>query len=299
MFQAGDMNRSDQLKRAGIYVTKRNTREKHCKKHYEVVRDCILNQFDDCDRKERECDFGIFEAEEKEDIGKLKMPDYIQLYEEYPDYRNCYNCKQYDEHRLGVPWIRPVEECNLLLEDEAVKALTRYAKKYKGRFKLATYPNGTLSFDIANQKLDYWEEEEDFVADILELDYIDIMINSWATKLDFRHRENEKWKEARRLSQTPRQGIFPLVIAPTQADSKSYAQDTLQLSNFNEDKRKYGHVTAFYGMNQNRNGTEKSLGLLRLNELIMREDGFDASNQVTLIQNLRQGRPVKGSFFKG
>jgi len=84
--------------------------------------------------------------------------------------------------------------------------------------------------------------------------------------------------------------------SPTQADAKSYETHTLKLSNFSEDKRKYGHCTAFFGLNQDKNGREKKIGLLRINELIAREGRFDAASTVTVLQSLDQGRPFIGSY---
>lgn len=296
-FQAGDMNEGDQLERIAIYLTKRNTLEKYCKPHFEAVRDCKRNQWNTCDKKERECDFGLFEGMEKDEVEKYKMKDYIDLYEDNEDYLPCYNCKEYNTQKLGTVWIKKVESKEVLDYMTAKKAFKEFFIKNKRQFKLATYPNSTLSFDMVNIKCDEWEEEDGFVADVALFDYFDIMIPSKYIQ-DFRHRENEKWKEGRKFSQTARKGIKPCTIGVTQSDADAYTKDTLSLKNFSEDKRKYAHVTAMYGLNQDKKGIEKSFGLLRINELILRKGDFDSSNQVTLIQNLRQGRPLKGSFFK-
>jgi hypothetical protein len=144
--------------------------------------------------------------------------------------------------------------------------------------------------------LDTWEERENFVPKIILVDYADLLVPS--LKADFRHQQNQIWKELRKLSQTKRQEIFPLVIAPTQADADSYDSYRLKLSNFSEDKRKYSHVTAMYSLNQDPKGREKALRMLRIGELILREDEFSIENEVTILQDLWQGRPLIGSFFQ-
>ena len=78
---------------------------------------------------------------------------------------------------------------------------------------------------------------------------------------------------------------------------KSYEKDRLGLSNFSEDKRKYSHVTAFYGLNQDKKGREKRFGIMRINELILREDEFDTAREITILQNLRRGRPFLASYW--
>jgi hypothetical protein len=89
-----------------------------------------------------------------------------------------------------------------------------------------------------------------------------------------------------------------LVVTATQADARSYAQNTLNLSNFSEDKRKYAHVTAMYGLNQDPKGREKMLGIMRINELVVREGIFNANNDVIILQDLRSGRPFLESYDK-
>ena len=136
-----------------------------------------------------------------------------------------------------------------------------------------------------------WEKQDGFVPDLIVIDYADLLVGD---SKDFRQLQNEIWKDLRRLSQEKGQ---PLVVTATQADAKSYDTNKLKLSNFSEDKRKYAHVTAFYGLNQDKEGREKKLGILRLNELLLRDGDFSVNNEITLLQNLRRGNPFLGSYF--
>lgn len=163
---------------------------------------------------------------------------------------------------------------------------------------MSTHANGTLSFGSINTILDKWEDADGFVADVILSDYMDIMASSSISK-DFRHQENQKWKDARKLSQTARQGVLPCFISPTQADAGAYKSYRLQLDNYSEDKRKYAHVTAMYGLNQDPLGREKRLGILRINEIIIREGEYSNDNEITLLQNLRKGRPYRQAYFSG
>jgi hypothetical protein len=87
------------------------------------------------------------------------------------------------------------------------------------------------------------------------------------------------------------------VVTATQADAKSYDQDRLKLANFSEDKRKYAHVTAMYGLNQDKDDREKKIGIMRINEIVIREGEFSATNEVYVLQNLRRGQPHLGSYW--
>ena len=66
-------------------------------------------------------------------------------------------------------------------------------------------------------------------------------------------KQNEIWKNLRALSQSRN----CLVLTATQADAKSYEKNVLTMSNYSEDKRKFAHVTAMYGLNQDKHGREK------------------------------------------
>ena len=295
-FQAGDMNEAEQLKRIAVYLLKRSNLEKYCGEHYEPVRDCILNQMDECTSNERECDFGIFMDKNKKEIKNVEMDELIESFKDYPDYKPCYNCKKYDSHKLGVPWLIRNTKVDPIDVRDATRAVKEFFHKYKRRFKLSTHPSGTLSVDKMISILDKWEEEDGFVAHEILADYADIMLPS--IKTEFRHQQNQIWMDLRRLSQTPRQNIQPLVIAPTQSDAASYKVFRLGRSNFSEDKRKYGHVTAMYGLNQDPGGREKKIGITRINEIVIREGEFFNDNEITILQNLKQGRPYKQSFFQ-
>jgi hypothetical protein len=293
--QAGDMNEANQIKRIGTYLVQKSYSEKYCVDHYESVRDCIRNQMDECDKKIRECDFGLFLDKSKQEIQKLKLQDLIKEYHDTPDYRPCYNCMDYNKYKLGTNWIKFNKKCEPASILEIKKAAYKFFVKYKRNFILSTHANGTLSTDDIENLLQLWWDKENFAPHVVILDYMDLLAPT--TKAEFRHQENQKWKDIRKLSQIPRNNILPLWITATQSDSDSYKKNTLELSNYSEDKRKYGHVTGMYGLNQSPDGREKELGLLRINEIILREDEYLNSNELNIIQNLKQGRPYKGAYF--
>jgi hypothetical protein len=89
----------------------------------------------------------------------------------------------------------------------------------------------------------------------------------------------------------------PLTIIVTQGDAEAYDRDLLRMKNFSEDKRKYAHPTAFAGLNQDKKGREKDLGILRINIIVAREGDFNSEHVVHIIQNLKRGRPYLGSYY--
>ena len=294
-FQAGDMTENQQIKRIGSYLSKKPIQEKYCGDVYFPVIDCVKNQLDTCDKEERECDFGPFADENKWDEKTLRreitMTALKEAYEQDgEDYKTCRNCKEFQVRSLGTPWIEKIQIKSPIRVNEAKRKVQEFFIDKKRRLRVSTHANGTLSIQKIDQILDRWEREDDFVADVIAIDYADILIDE--VQKEERHKQNQIWKDARGLSQKRN----CLVLFPTQADAKAYETNTLKLSNFSEDKRKYGHCTAFFGLNQDKNGREKKIGLLRINELIAREGRFDATSTVTVLQSLDQGRPFIGSY---
>jgi len=292
-FQAGDMTESQQLKRICVYLTQKSDQKRYCGTMFQPVRDCIYNQCDDCLREERVVTDGLWGKEKLYTIRKEKTLEMlIEAYNENPDYVPCHHCEEYETKPWGTPWIEKVDVGeNPLTVEEAQDAVEDFFIKQKKQFKLSSHANGTLSVKQIRALLAVWEKQDGFVPDLIVVDYADLLVPE---NKDFRHGQNEIWKDLRRLSQEKGQ---PLVVTATQADSKSYDSNRLKLSNFSEDKRKYAHCTAFYGLNQDTQGEEKKIGLLRINELIIREGDFSVSNEITILQNLRRGRPFLASYF--
>jgi phage anti-repressor protein len=294
------MNRDDQLKRIGTYLCRKSAIENYCEEHYRPVRDCIKNQEDTCNKNERECNFGIFENFEYQgeiikNSKKLTKTQLIEAYEMYEDYLPCSNCKEYDNYQLGTVWLEKVKQVDVLTTKEAVHAVDTFFIKNKRRFKLSTHANGTLSVKDIENILNEWFIDDGFVADIILIDYLELLVTEGGK--EERHAQNKIAKELRKLSQTPKQNKLPLVVTATQSDAESYGANTLKMKHFSEDKRKYAHVTAMYGLNQDPQGREKEIGLLRINEIIKREGAFSNNKQITILQDLNQGRPFLGSYF--
>jgi hypothetical protein len=109
---------------------------------------------------------------------------------------------------------------------------------------------------------------------------------------EYRHRQDHIWKSLRALSQER----HILLLSATQADAESYKKGRLSMSNFSEDKRKLSHVTAQYGLNQDPHNREKKLGILRINEIVIRDGEFSGDNEVVVLQDLATGRPFLESY---
>lgn len=295
VFQAGDMTQNQQLRRIAIYLSKNSDKEKYTGDLLIPVKDCYYNQIDDCNHHLRECDFGIFADEKWHSVKQARQETTAEVIQEAmkdePDYRPCYNCLAYGKNAWGMPYLKKHNVKDVLTGDIALSVLEEYFCKKNRRLRISTHANGTLSVEEMKAILNTWEQQDGWKPDIIIVDYADLLTTKG--NQEERHKQNNIWKALRGLNQETN----TLLITATQSDAAAYEQDTLRLKNFSEDKRKYAHVTAFYGLNQDSKGREKNLGVLRINELLLREDGFDVNRQVTVLQAMSIGRPILTSYW--
>jgi hypothetical protein len=286
-FQAGDMTENQQIRRFGIYLSKKSDKQKYCNGLWIPTLDCWKQQTDECEREERECHYSLWKGEKIKERKDLTIQRLVAAAKNEPDYVPCRNCQDIK----GSPWLKWEPGYEPLNWTQAYRSMKMFRKKHQARFKLSTHANGTLSLAKIKSLLEIWERSEDFAPTVLIIDYMDLLDSDPDCKqLDGRNQINKIWQRARGLSEER----HCLVIGATLADAKSYDAYLLKLSNFSEDKRKYAHATDFIGMNQT--DEQKKIGLLRLNRILSREDEFSEKDQIWIMQRLQKGRPFLGSF---
>ncbi len=292
-FQAGDMTEKEQLMRIAVHLTKKSNLDKYSGRMFQPVKDCIYNQLDTCEKEIRECDFGVFEGRtEKEVRREITMDELKQAYKDNPDYLPCSNCRAYKYKHIGTAWIEEINTGNPLTLNEAKEAYQKFFIQNSRNFKLSSHANYTLSIKEIKALLDIWERDG-FIPELIVIDYADLLVPD-DSSIEFRHQQNKIWMGLRSLSQEKNE---PLTLTVTQVDAASYSQNRLGMKNFSEDKRKYAHCNAMFGLNQDPKDREKEIGIMRINEIAFREGAFSNKNEVYVLQNLKRGRPYLGCYL--
>lgn len=290
--QAGDMTRNQMIRRMAINISGKVLSENKAGVQYMPLKDCVMNQLNLCSKSVRECSFGVFEDsgwDEKSLRNEVTFMDIQESLKNDPDYKTCHNCKEFQHRHWGAVYMKQ-HKVNLLTTEGAIKEWRKFMGKNDKNFRLATYANGALTVEKLERLLDTWQMEG-FVPEVILLDYADLV--ELEKYREERHKQNQVWKKLRGISQL----LDCLLITVTQSDAASYEQDTLKLKNFSEDKRKYAHVTAMFGLNWDKHGREKKLKLMRINQLVLREDEFESTESVYILQQLNLYRGICDSFI--
>lgn len=137
----------------------------------------------------------------------------------------------------------------------------------KDYLKVRSFPGDTLSLDMLRSILDGLVWQQDWLADVVILDYADVMALPTG-RMEMRDQINQLWVGLRRISST----MHNLIITATQINRLGYGVPLITMKHISEEKRKLAHVSAMYGLNQM--PEEKHNGVMRLNTLKLREDDF-------------------------
>ncbi len=289
IFQAGDMSERQQLSRLCTYLAGKSTQQKYCNQLWVPQVDCMKNQLGTCKKEERKSNYSLWDNKPKQE--QLTFNNLLKEVQDNEEYTPCNECVEYRKKGNGALWLYEREAIEPLTWKEVRSEWIKFNSKYPRRLRIDTHANETLSIQEIKSLLDLWEITEGLVFDIIIIDYADLLKpDPDCTHLSSRDQYNKIWQRMRRLSQEK----HCLVVTATQASASSYGKAFLNLSDFSEDKRKYAHVTAMYGLNQT--DEEKKLGLMRFNELVIR-DGNSESSFVNVIGRLQMGRPIMGSFW--
>lgn len=168
--------------------------------------------------------------------------------------------------------------------------LSKIAEKQKfyrkslrtGELKLINYPSYGVSVKDIEQELANLEYYENYIPDVLVIDYADILrpINE---RVDYRHQLDTTWKALRGIAQEK----SILVVTGSQTGRQGMKRD-VDATDVAEDVRKLAHVTKMISLNQNE--LEKEDGVMRIKVVVQRE-GKQFGDQIIVLQCYDIGRP--------
>jgi hypothetical protein len=280
MFQTGDLTQKEYIRRQSIHYAKISDDVRYCGVLHIPVLDCEINQHAlECPRK------GI-NGNTESVYTKEGVHDKGLIGKHVP----CTRCRK-EWGFKGAVWYTIREPVKPLTGHTAAWHTREWKEKKKAsqKLKLLCRTNTTINVKGIEAQLDMWEQYDNWLPDVIIIDYADLLMPEDSRK-DDRGIENDRWKALRRLSQER----HVLVVTATQANRTGFNEETLQVSNMSEDKRKVDHVTAFFALNQSEE--EEELGLIRVSNMLVREGKRDVGRQVRVLQSLETGQAYIDSY---
>jgi len=180
-------------------------------------------------------------------------------------------------------------ERDAMAVDDADHALRQLVKGTSAQFRICCNAARTISVPGIVSTLETWGREG-FSPDCVIVDYADILAPI-DPRADRREQINDTWIALRGLSQTH----HCLVVTATQAKATSYDAWLLRRDHFADDKRKFGQVTGFVGINQT--PREQKCGQLRFNWIFQRDLEFSEETCLHTAACLAIGNPFVLSTY--
>lgn len=184
---------------------------------------------------------------------------------------------EYKDFELG----EPLTWQEALAENE--KFYERFRLKKDKHWRLITAPARSMNMKQIDAELERLEKEEDFIADVVLIDYMDILAAENPKEQD-RERINSNWIAAKAVTNKR----HCLTISVTQANAQTYGLEIQTRSSFSEDHRKYAHTNGTLGLTQT--ATDKKNSIAKLNWLVLREGDWGENDVCYIIQCLKRGK---------
>jgi hypothetical protein len=178
-----------------------------------------------------------------------------------------------------------------MTKQEAKGYIASYREGEGDRLRMVVSPAGEMSVPGIASQLGEWSSTEGWDADVVVIDYADLLASTHNGRMETRDQINEDWIGMRAISQRN----HCLVVTATQADAGAYTTRLLRRENFSNDKRKNAHVTAMIGINQD--DEEQEHQVQRLNYIVDREGAMSIKRVCYVAGCLSIGNPALGSYM--
>lgn len=243
--------------------------------------DCVKNQRDTCSDPNRVGRGTLLSKD-----GKVRR---FSSNEDYGDYKPCDRCRGTREYEPAT-WFEPYKRKALNVKD-VQKAAHGWKGMFGSRLRVKSYPRFSANMSDIKRDLDALEYSEDFVPDVIIVDYADILAPENAGDTDRRSRIDDTWKTLGGMAEER----HCLVVTATQSNRGSADKRNVMSTDVAEDIRKMAHVDVMISLNQT--PEEKNLGIMRIGIAAHRDADFEEGRHVQVLQHLTTGQPFLDSEY--
>jgi len=200
-----------------------------------------------------------------------------------------YFIKEDDDEKYDV---ETKEEEREGIDTTAIEVMQKkFRRKFrKGDVRIIALPTKSATVSDLVSHLDNMEHYENFIPDVIVVDYADILLAGRGFKGEYRHQLDDIWSSLRKLAQERN----CLVVTASQTEKTTFKSDITEGSAA-EDVRKIAHITCGLALNQTKDEREK--GIIRVSQVVSREEKT-AFQQAVVLQCLDIGRPCIDSKLR-
>jgi hypothetical protein len=167
-------------------------------------------------------------------------------YENNTAHKPCTVCRDdVNGEFLPTTWFieKKIERLSI---QEAVECQEDFDTQYeKDKFKFITFPIGTASVQDIENSLNDLERRENFITDLVVIDYADIMQKEGSNR-DLRFKLRDLWEELSRLAKTRN----CIVVTASQGNRNSIYKDRLKVDDIAEDISKIATIDGIFAINE-------------------------------------------------
>jgi len=245
------------------------------------VFDCNLNQLNTCENTDRTNNVRLLlEDGNKPEYGRARM------------YRTCTLCRgNLDSDYQPAFWLQEIKhkdedkKYKLPLWDRRTvrKKITSYGENFSHLLRMKTYPRFSANIRDIERDLDILQQTEEFVPDIIIIDYADILKPEHEGQKGV-EKEDETWMRLSQLGGTR----HALVVTATQLRKSALKKGQVDQSDTALWVGKLAHVDAMLTLNQTED--EKKCRVSRVGIMVHRYEEFSEESSCYILQKLRRGQ---------
>jgi replicative DNA helicase len=202
------------------------------------------------------------------------------------NYKPCTACRGTKDYIVAT-WFETIQKNKLSLL-KLKRDISGFKTMYGDSLRIKSYPAYSANLQQIKRDLDILENTEDFVPDVIIVDYADILAPE-SKQSEGRDRYDETWKMLKNMAATR----HCLVITASQSNRKTLEKKDVKASDISEDIRKVAHVDAMFSLSQTPD--EKKNGVMRLGVVAHRWKDFSETDHVIILQQLSTGQVILDS----
>lgn len=202
-------------------------------------------------------------------------------------YKPCTICRGKNNYKVAT-WFT-VKKRSQPTTGRIIRKARSIKRMHGDNLRLKSYPAGSANTIDILSYLNLLEYTENFIPDVIIIDYADILKPEDSRLSDPRAIADRTWTMMKGLADSR----HILVITATQGNRKSIEKLNVGQIDISEDIRKLAHIDMMYSLNQTPN--EKKENIMRVGVIGHRDEDFSEFDHVLVLQQRALGQVILDS----